>query len=137
MVKGHTVAKKTEVTADDPSPHSKLPKSILKNAKSNDMSCNQQNQNNNSKLYQVFNEIPKSKESNCKLNNQKAKIEQKDLKILTSNIRGWRSKSESLSNVAKTKQPDIIILTETHCSGNVAPSVKGYTTYFENRKSKL
>ena len=63
-------------------------------------------------------------------------IQGKEIKILSCNIRGWQSKSESLSNIAKKEKADIICLQETHCSDAKAPQIKGYSTYFRNRTQK-
>ena len=60
----------------------------------------------------------------------------KNLKIISCNIRGWQSKSDSLSNIAKAEKPDIIVLQETHCYEAKAPQLKGYSTYFRNRSQK-
>ena len=58
------------------------------------------------------------------------------IRIMFSNIRGWRSKSLSLSNIANEHKMDLIVLNETHCSGSSLPNVKGYTCYGRNRTSK-
>ena len=63
-------------------------------------------------------------------------IQGKNLTVLSCNIRGWQSKQESLSNIARARKADIIMLTETHCSGDKAPKIKGYTTYHRNRTSR-
>lgn len=52
----------------------------------------------------------------------------KSLKVMFSNIRGWKSKSLSLSNIASEQKVDIIVLNETHCTGSSLPKVRGYTT---------
>lgn len=98
----------------------------------NNMSCNS---HLNSNACKVLNSNSKVKASQN--HTQRRKIKQKDIVILRSNIRGWQSKCEALSNIAKSKKPEIIILTETHCIGQKAPKVKGYTTYFENRKERM
>ena len=59
-------------------------------------------------------------------------IQGKELKIISCNIRGWVSKNESLSNIAKDEKADIIALQETHCQGN-----KNYVVYYCTSKSQI
>ena len=63
-------------------------------------------------------------------------IQGKDVTIVSCNIRGWQSKAESLSNIARSEKADIILLQETHCYEGKAPQIKGYSTYFRNRGTK-
>ena len=67
---------------------------------------------------------------------QKENKTQKSIKILFSNIRGWKSKSLSLSNIANEKKLDLIVLNETHCTGSSLPKIKGYTSYGRNRTAR-
>ncbi len=43
---------------------------------------------------------------------------------------------ESLSNIARESKADVICLTETHCYGDKAPKLQGYSCYFRNRSQK-
>ena len=63
-------------------------------------------------------------------------IQGKEVVIMSINIRGWQSKAESLSNIARDQKVDIFAIQETHCYGNKAPKIKGYVSYFRNRQGK-
>ena len=73
---------------------------------------------------------------NVKAKAVKGKDKNETIRIMFNNIRGWKSKSISLSNIASKNKIDIIALNETHCSGTSLPQLKGYTTYGKNRSQK-
>ena len=66
----------------------------------------------------------------------RTKIKDRSIKILTSNICGFKSKKGSLSNIAHTNNIDVICLSETHCERDTIPELPGYITYYRNRVSK-
>ena len=67
-------------------------------------------------------------------NNKKVKTY--DLKFYSSNVRGLRSKLESVKNVLLSEEYDVAIFTETQCSGSSNIRIPGYVNYFRNRESK-
>ena len=74
--------------------------------------------------------------ANSNVNPKVKTIHDKDLIIISVNIRGWQSKSSSLIEIANETKADVICLQETHCHGDKAPSLQGYTCYFRNRSEK-
>ena len=73
---------------------------------------------------------------NVKAKAVKGKDKNETIRIMFNNIRGWKSKSISLSNIASKNKVDIVVLNETHCSGTSLPQLKGYTSYGRNRIQK-
>ena len=88
---------------------------------------------NNSNL---CNYVSMSNSNPVKAKAVKGKERKDTIRIMFNNIRGWKSKSISLSNIASKNKFDIIALNETHCSGTSLPQLKGYTTYGRNRSQR-
>ena len=95
---------------------------------------NKSNSNSNSN---VINDYNMSGKTLSKAKTVQGKDISNTIRILFSNIRGWKSKSISLANIANNQKLDLIVLNETHCSGVSLPKMKGYTSYGRNRDSKV
>ena len=52
-----------------------------------------------------------------------------------SNIRGYRSKRNSLIQILEEVKPDIVLLIETNLKGNTTTNVPGYKAVCRNRKN--
>ena len=59
-----------------------------------------------------------------------------NLIILHSNIRGLKSKRESLKNVLDLVNADMVLLNEHGVTGNNKVNIDGYITYSKNRKNR-
>ena len=59
-----------------------------------------------------------------------------NLKILHKNIRGLKSKRESLNNVIDLVQPNMVLLNEHGVSNNNKVNVDGYFTFSKNRQNR-
>ena len=66
----------------------------------------------------------------------KVKGKSYDLKFYSSNVRGLRSKLESVKNLLLSESYDVALFSETQCSGNSNIKIPGYVNYFRNRESK-
>ena len=65
------------------------------------------------------------------------KFETKTMNILVSNCNGLKSKFQSVSNICKENDIRMMILTETHEAGGVAPFVdRAYKSFFLNRNEQ-
>ena len=85
----------------------------------------------------------KSEDFNCNLinpadfkTNTKPRIKNQTLKVLTTNICGFKSKTGSLLNIINEQKIDVICISETHSEGDTIPSLKGFVTYHRNRQNK-
>ena len=81
-----------------------------------------------------------TKTENKKLRNKTRRSKRKkkgktDIKIMYSNIRGYRSKRNSLIQILEEVKPDIVLLIETNLKGNTAINVPGYRAVCRNRKN--
>ena len=56
-----------------------------------------------------------------------------DLKIIHSNTDGYKSKRESINEIAANEKPDILTLNDTYLKGNLKVKVPGYFSYNKNR----
>ena len=65
----------------------------------------------------------------------KVKGKSYDLKFYSSNVRGLRSKLESVKNLLLSESYDVALFSETQCSGNSNIKIPGYVNYFRNRES--
>ena len=57
-----------------------------------------------------------------------------DLKIIHSNIDGYKSKKESVNEIAEKETPDIITLNDTNLKGKLKVKVPNYFSYNKNRE---
>ena len=55
------------------------------------------------------------------------------LKIIHSNTDGYKSKKESINEIAASEKPDILTLNDTNLKGNLKVKVPGYFSYNKNR----
>ena len=55
------------------------------------------------------------------------------MKLLLSNIRGFNSKKESLKDIVKNINPDVIVLNETALRGQNKAKIDGYFTFQKYR----
>ena len=80
-------------------------------------------------------------EVNSIRNNRKAdrrsKVKHKynsvNLKIIHSNTDGYKSKKESINEIAINEKPDVFLLNDTNLKGNIKVKVPGYFSYNKNR----
>ena len=56
--------------------------------------------------------------------------------IMFNNVRGFKSKQESVKNVADSIKADVIILNETHVSDKSKVSIPGYYTFSKGRATR-
>ena len=66
--------------------------------------------------------------------NKESDFRKKSLRVLNSNCRGWWSKHETVEAILNNNEINVACLTETHTQGSRFPQVKGYRTFFRNRK---
>ena len=59
------------------------------------------------------------------------------MKILHKNIRGLRSKKESLNNVINVVDPNMILLNEHGITKKNKVNIDGYITFSKNRNNKI
>ena len=81
-----------------------------------------------------------TKTENKKLRNKTRRSKRKkkgetDIKMMYSNIRGYRSKRTSLIQILEEVKPDIVLLIETNLTGNTTINVPGYKAVCRNRKN--
>ena len=55
---------------------------------------------------------------------------------MLSNLRGYKSKENSLKKIVKKKRPSILLLNETQLLGKMEVNLKAYTTWNRNRTEK-
>lgn len=59
-----------------------------------------------------------------------------NMKIYFVNIRGWKSKKESIESIIEELKPDIVGIVETHLERNEKVEVEGYTTLRNDRNEE-
>lgn len=60
----------------------------------------------------------------------------RNINVLVSNIRGFTSKKETLTNIINDNACKIVILNETHLPENRAPQIKGFRSYSRARSHR-
>ena len=65
------------------------------------------------------------------MNNVKHNV---DIKIIHSNTDGYKSKKESINEIADKESPDIMTLNDTNLKGNLKVKVPGYFSFNKNRE---
>ena len=68
--------------------------------------------------------------------NQNSDFRKRSLRVLNSNVRGWWSKHETVEAILNKNEINVACLTETHTQGARFPQVKGYRTFYRNRKCR-
>ena len=63
----------------------------------------------------------------------KNKYNSVDIKIINPNTDGYKSKKESVNEIAANEKPDILTLNDTNLKGNLKVKVPGYFSYNKNR----
>ena len=72
-----------------------------------------------------------------KFNTINQKPKSMKLNFMVSNVRGYNSKRESVSNIVISKDIHVLIMTETHCRASTYPrdsNLANFQTFFRNRK---
>ena len=59
-----------------------------------------------------------------------------NLRVMTTNIRGWFGKRESFEAILARENIDLVTICETFTSGKRFPEVKGFVSYFRNRPKR-
>ena len=57
-----------------------------------------------------------------------------DIKIIHTNTDGYKSKKESINDIANKEKPDIMTLNDTNLKGNLKVKVPGYFSFNKNRE---
>ncbi len=81
--------------------------------------------------------LPNMKNANIMSKNDKIKVKSYDLKFYSSNVRGLRSKIESVKNILSSEEYVVALFTEMQCSGTSNIKISGYVNYFRNREERI
>ena len=63
--------------------------------------------------------------------------EKYNLRFLVTNIRGFMSKKEILEKQVEDLSVDVIAISESHTSNEIAPTINGFSSFFRNRKVRM
>ena len=80
--------------------------------------------------HKIDKDHPSQKES---INDPKLNFRTVNLRIMSSNLRGWYGKKEALETISASESLDVIALCETFTTGKRHPVQQGFVTYYRNR----